>query len=69
MNNGTFMIPILADRYSATGLSIQSFDNSVAKVIFHTWSNYYNGTVYRTLEVAPYSGQTYGFTFRNFRLE
>ena len=28
MNNGTFMIPILADRYSATGLSIQAFDNS-----------------------------------------
>ena len=36
MNNGTFMIPILADRYSATGLSIQAFDNSSGEVIFHT---------------------------------
>jgi hypothetical protein len=28
MNNGTFMIPILADRDNSTGISIQAFDNS-----------------------------------------
>lgn len=73
MNNGTFMIPILADRYSATGLSIQAFDNSSGEGDF-SYSGVTTTIGQKFLQPLPnraiVSMQVgVGFTFRNFSLD
>lgn len=73
MNNGTFLIPIIADRYNSTGFSIQAFDNSSGEGDFS-----YSGitTTMGQKFIQPLPSRAIlsmqvglGFTFRKFSLD
>ena len=73
MNNGTFLIPIIADRYNSTGCSIQAFDNSSGEGDFS-----YSGITTTMGEKMYFSlpnrakmhiSVGLGFTFRKFSID
>jgi len=73
MNNGTFIFPVLSDRYSSTGISLQAFDNSSGEGDF-SYSGITASMGQKLIHSFPnraiLSWQVaIGFTFRNFSVD